>query len=69
MFDALPVAAEGDERLDGRGLRLHAVRHAVDGITLEQLAFASGVVIEPGDEIQIRTANGGGWGDPDSARA
>jgi N-methylhydantoinase B len=29
----------------------------------EDLAFASGVVIEPGDEILIRTANGGGWGE------
>jgi N-methylhydantoinase B len=27
-----------------------------------QIAFASGVVIEPGDEIVIETANGGGWG-------
>lgn len=25
-------------------------------------AFASGLVIEPGDEIMISTANGGGWG-------
>lgn len=25
-------------------------------------AFASGVIIEPGDEILISTANGGGWG-------
>lgn len=25
-------------------------------------AFASGLVIEPGDEIRISTANGGGWG-------
>jgi N-methylhydantoinase B len=36
----------------------------------EDLAFASGVVIEPGDEILIRTANGGGWGEvPASAAA
>jgi N-methylhydantoinase B len=28
----------------------------------EAFAFASGVVIEPGDEILIHTANGGGWG-------
>jgi N-methylhydantoinase B len=30
-------------------------------------AFASGLLIEPGDEILISTANGGGWGrEPDS---
>ena len=29
-----------------------------------QIAFASGVVIEPGDEIVIKTANGGGWRPP-----
>ncbi len=28
-------------------------------------AFVSGLDIEPGDEILIATANGGGWGDPD----
>jgi len=28
----------------------------------EQYAFVSGLVIEPGDEIRIETANGGGWG-------
>jgi N-methylhydantoinase B len=28
----------------------------------QDLAFASGIAIEPGDEIVIRTANGGGWG-------
>ncbi|TWG98074.1 N-methylhydantoinase B [Mesorhizobium sp. J18] len=28
----------------------------------EDYAFVSGLVIEPGDEILIRTANGGGWG-------
>lgn len=32
------------------------------------LAFASGVVVEPGDEIVIATANGGGWGNPDRRR-
>lgn len=26
-------------------------------------AYASGIAIEPGDEIRIYTANGGGWGD------
>lgn len=26
-------------------------------------AFVSGLIIEPGDEIRIETANGGGWGD------
>jgi N-methylhydantoinase B/oxoprolinase/acetone carboxylase alpha subunit len=31
----------------------------------QNLAFASGVSIEPGDEIVIRTANGCGWGRPD----
>jgi N-methylhydantoinase B len=30
----------------------------------QNLAFASGVTIESGDEIVIRTANGGGWGKP-----
>lgn len=30
--------------------------------TLERHAFVSGLVIEPGDEILINTANGGGWG-------
>ena len=30
----------------------------------EAYAFVSGVVIEPGDEILIGTANGGGWGKP-----
>ena len=28
-------------------------------------AFVSGLVVEPGDEIVIGTANGGGWGRPD----
>lgn len=28
----------------------------------EDFAFVSGLVIEPGDEILIQTANGGGWG-------
>ena len=28
----------------------------------EERAFASGVALEPGDEILIHTANGGGWG-------
>ncbi|MHA1159063.1 MAG: hydantoinase B/oxoprolinase family protein, partial [Alphaproteobacteria bacterium] len=28
----------------------------------EAYAFVSGLVIEPGDEIRITTANGGGWG-------
>jgi N-methylhydantoinase B len=28
----------------------------------ENYAFASGIPIEPGDEIRIQTANGGGWG-------
>lgn len=39
------------------------VRHK-DGAT-EDHAFVSGLAIEPGDEIVIRTANGGGWGAPD----
>ncbi|MCY0154763.1 hydantoinase B/oxoprolinase family protein [Hoeflea alexandrii] len=30
----------------------------------ESYAFVSGLVIEPGDEITISTANGGGWGKP-----
>ncbi len=30
--------------------------------TCEDYAFASGVTIEPGDEILVHTANGGGWG-------
>ena len=30
--------------------------------TREERAFASGVALEPGDEILIHTANGGGWG-------
>jgi N-methylhydantoinase B len=29
------------------------------------IAYASGVAIEPGDEIVIRTASGGGWGRAD----
>jgi N-methylhydantoinase B len=33
----------------------------------QNLAFASGLTIEPGDEIVIRTANGGGWGKADGA--
>lgn len=28
----------------------------------QELAFASGVTLEPGDEVLITTANGGGWG-------
>ena len=31
------------------------------------ISYASGVMIEPGDEIVISTANGGGWGVPASA--
>lgn len=31
------------------------------------VAFTSGIVVEPGDEIVIRTANGGGWGKQGSA--
>ena len=30
----------------------------------EAYAFVSGLVVEPGDEILIGTANGGGWGKP-----
>jgi len=30
----------------------------------ENHAFVSGLVVEPGDEILINTANGGGWGKP-----
>lgn len=30
----------------------------------EEYSFTSGLVIEPGDEILISTANGGGWGEP-----
>ena len=41
--------------------------HRSDG-TRESHAFASGLVVEPGDEILISTANGGGWGDPSDAR-
>jgi N-methylhydantoinase B len=37
--------------------------HRADG-TSEDHAFVSGLVIEPGDEIRIETANGGGWGEP-----
>jgi N-methylhydantoinase B len=33
----------------------------------QEVAFASGLAIEPGDEIVIHTANGGGWGKPDGA--
>jgi N-methylhydantoinase B len=29
----------------------------------EAYAFVSGLVVEPGDEILVRTANGGGWGE------
>jgi N-methylhydantoinase B len=29
--------------------------------------FGSGIVVEPGDEIVIATANGGGWGAPKGA--
>ncbi|WP_198174383.1 hydantoinase B/oxoprolinase family protein [Mesorhizobium xinjiangense] len=36
----------------------------VDG-RVENHAFVSGLVIAPGDEIVVRTANGGGWGAPD----
>jgi N-methylhydantoinase B len=32
----------------------------------EDHAFASGVKLVPGDEVLIRTANGGGWGTPRS---
>ncbi len=31
----------------------------------EAHAFVSGLMVEPGDEIRIKTANGGGWGKPD----
>jgi N-methylhydantoinase B len=31
----------------------------------ENLAFASGILVGPGDEILIQTANGGGWGNKD----
>lgn len=37
-----------------------SVRRA-DGMK-EAHAFVSGLTVEPGDEIQIKTANGGGWG-------
>jgi N-methylhydantoinase B len=30
----------------------------------EDHAFVSGLIIEPGDEVLIHTANGGGWGKP-----
>ena len=30
----------------------------------EAYAFVSGLIVEPGDEILIGTANGGGWGKP-----
>ncbi|MDW6022589.1 hydantoinase B/oxoprolinase family protein [Mesorhizobium sp. BAC0120] len=30
----------------------------------EDHAFVSGLVVEPGDEVLIHTANGGGWGKP-----
>ncbi len=33
----------------------------------EDHAFVSGLVLEPGDEVLIHTANGGGWGAPASA--
>jgi len=36
---------------------------------IEPYAFASGIKIEPGDKIRIRTANGGGWGVGDQTRA
>ncbi|MBN9887225.1 hydantoinase B/oxoprolinase family protein [Salipiger abyssi] len=36
-----------------------------DGGT-EAFAFASGIVLEPGDALRIDTANGGGWGPPAS---
>lgn len=29
-----------------------------------KLAFASGIELHPGDEVQISTSNGGGWGPP-----
>lgn len=32
--------------------------------TCEPHAFVSGLAVEPGDEIRIDTANGGGWGRP-----
>jgi N-methylhydantoinase B len=32
------------------------------GGTREDHAFASGLIVEPGDEVRITTANGGGWG-------
>lgn len=38
----------------------------VDG-SGEDYAFASGVALAPGDEIVIRTANGGGWGESQAA--
>ena len=41
-----------------------SVRRAGGGV--ETMSFASGVVLAPGDEILIATANGGGFGPPSS---
>ena len=34
--------------------------------TSQSHAFVSGLTVGPGDEIRIQTANGGGWGKPDT---
>jgi N-methylhydantoinase B len=40
-----------------------AVRRS-GGDRREDYAFVSGLAVEPGDEILVNTANGGGWGAP-----
>ncbi|MCZ4290968.1 hydantoinase B/oxoprolinase family protein [Hoeflea alexandrii] len=47
---------------DNGGTNAIAVRRG-DG-TSESYAFVSGLEVQPGDEIVISTANGGGWGMP-----
>jgi N-methylhydantoinase B len=42
------------------GVNAVAVRRAGGGVSHH--AFASGIRLEPGDEVKITTANGGGWG-------
>lgn len=59
------VPVWGAARGEAGGTNALAVVHP-DG-RREDYAFASDIALGPGDEIDIRTANGGGWGRPEGA--